>query len=600
MIRAAVSAALAIALAAPAEAAAPPATAGANGMVASAQQARQRSRRRGAEEGRQRRRCGGGGRLRAGCRLPADGNLGGGGFMTIVFADGRKTFIDFREKAPLKATRDMFLGPDGDIVKGLSTRGYLSGGVPGTVGGLEYAREKYGTLSRADLLEPAIGYAENGFTLDDGDARLLDMAAPELRGDPAAAAIFLNDGRPFAAGERLVQKDLARTLRAIRDRGAAGFYEGEVGDAIAAAEAKGGGIITAEDLHAIKPRELPPITCDYRGYAIVAAPPPSSGGVTLCEMFNILEGYPLKELGFGSAQALHDEIETMRHAYVDRNNLLGDPAFVNNPVDQLTSKDYAAKIRAAIDPAHATRSADLAPGRPPHEGVETTHYSIVDKDGDAVAVTYSLNDAFGAKVVAGDTGVLLNDTMDDFTAKVGAANLYGLVQGAKNAIEPGKTPLSSMSPTIVTKDGKPVLVLGTPGGSRIITVVMETILNVIDYGMSIGEAVDAPRIHNQWLPDVTNVEPFARVARHAQDSRNHGTPLGAAAAGQSGRRHPGRRADARRQAGRRPKILRRQRSPPRHRGGGRLLSVAGIHFSLGRCGARALYKRRAAVKVGRR
>jgi gamma-glutamyltranspeptidase/glutathione hydrolase len=509
MIRAAVWAALAIALAAPAEAAAPPAAVGANGMVVSAQ-------RLASEVGVAVLKRGGNAVDAAvavgyalAVVLPADGNLGGGGFMTIVFADGRKTFIDFREKAPLKATRDMFLGPDGAIVKGLSTRGYLSGGVPGTVGGLEYAREKYGTLSRADLVDPAIGYAEDGFTLDDGDARLLDTAASDLRGDPAAAAIFLNDGRPFAAGERLVQKNLARTLRAIRDRGAAGFYEGDVGDAIVAAEAKGGGIVTAEDLQRIKPRELAPITCDYRGYAIVAAPPPSSGGVTLCEMFNILEGYPLKELGFGSAQALHDEIETMRHAYVDRNNLLGDPAFVKNPVDQLTSKDYAAKIRAAIDPARATRSADLAPGRPPHEGVETTHYSIVDKDGDAVAVTYSLNDAFGAKVVAGDTGVLLNDTMDDFTAKVGAANLYGLVQGEKNAIEPGKTPLSSMSPTIVTKDGKPVLVLGTPGGSRIITVVLETILDVVDYGMSIGEAVDAPRIHNQWLPDVTNVEPFA-------------------------------------------------------------------------------------------
>lgn len=345
--------------------------------------------------------------------------------------------------------------------------------------------------------------------LDGGDARLLDAAAPDLRGDAEAAAIFLNEGRPFAFGQRLVQKNLARTLRAIRDHGAAGFYQGAVGEALVAASQKGGGLLSAEDLTRIKPRELAPITCDYRGYAIVAAPPPSSGGVTLCEMFNILEGFPLKELGFGSAAALHDEIETMRHAYVDRNNLLGDPDFVSNPVDKLISKDYAAKIRGAIDPAHATRSADLAPGKPPHEGVETTHYSVVDKDGDAVAVTYSLNDAFGAKIVAGDTGVLLNDTMDDFTAKVDAANLYGLVQGEKNAIQPFKTPLSSMSPTIVTKDGKPTLVLGTPGGSRIITVVLQTILNVIDYGMTIGEAVDAPRIHNQWLPDVTNVELFA-------------------------------------------------------------------------------------------
>ncbi|MDE3177718.1 MAG: gamma-glutamyltransferase [Pseudomonadota bacterium] len=440
---------------------------------------------------------------------PAAGNLGGGGFMTIVFADGRKTFVDFREKAPLAATRDMYLGPDGEPVKGLSTQGFLSVAVPGTVGGLEYAREKYGTLPRAALLDPAIGFAEDGFTLDDGDAFPLALAAGELARDPAAAAIFLHDGRPYASGEKLAQKNLARTLRAIRDKGAAGFYQGEVGEAIAAAVRAGGGIITTQDLQRIAPRELAPISCDYRGYTVVSAPPPSSGGVTLCEMLNVLEGYPLQKLGFGAAQALHDEIETMRHAYVDRNNLLGDPDFVKNPVETLISKEYAAKIRAAIDPDKVTPSAELAPGKPPHEGVNTTHYSIVDDKGDAVSVTYTLNNWFGAGVVAGDTGVLLNDEMDDFTAKVGAPNLYGLVQGEKNAIEPGKTPLSSMTPTIVVKDGKPVLVTGTPGGSRIITVVMQTILNVIDYGMSISEAVDAPRIHNQWLPDVTYVEPFA-------------------------------------------------------------------------------------------
>ena len=259
----------------------------------------------------------------------------------------------------------------------------------------------------------------------------------------------------------------------------------------------------------IAPRELAPISCDYRGYTVVSAPPPSSGGVTLCEMLNVLEGFDLKSLGFGSAQALHVEIETMRHTYVDRNNLLGDPAFADDPVEKLLSKDYAAKIRAAIDPAHAAVSADLSPGKPPHEGVNTTHYSIVDKDGNAVAVTYSLNDWFGSGVVAEGTGVLLNDTMDDFTAKVGAPNMYGLVQGEKNAIQPGKTPLSSMTPTIVVKDGKPLFVTGTPGGSRIITVVLQTILNVIDYGMTISEAVDAPRVHNQWLPDLTNAEPFA-------------------------------------------------------------------------------------------
>ena len=440
---------------------------------------------------------------------PAAGNLGGGGFMTVVFADGRKTFIDFREKAPLKATRDMYLGPDGKVVDGLSTRGYLAIAVPGTVGGLEYAREKYGTLKRAELIDPAIKLAEDGFALDYGDAIPLAAGAPQLSKYPASAAIFLRDGRPLLPGEKLVQKDLARTLTAIRERGAEGFYKGEVGAAIAASVQAGGGLIGAEDLARIAPRELPPISCDYRGFTVVSAPPPSSGGVTLCEMLGILEGFDLKGLGFGSAAALHDEIETMRHAYVDRNNLLGDPAFVDNPVGKLLSKDYTDKIRAAIDPARATPSAELAPGKPPHEGVETTHYSVVDAQGNAVAVTYSLNDWFGTGIVAGDTGVLLNDTMDDFTSKVGAPNLYGLVQGEKNAIAPGKTPLSSMTPTVVVKDGKPLLVLGTPGGSRIITVVLETILNVIDYGMSISEAVDAPRIHNQWLPDVTNAEAFA-------------------------------------------------------------------------------------------
>ena len=440
---------------------------------------------------------------------PAAGNLGGGGFMTAVFADGRRTFIDFREKAPLAATRDMFLGADGAPVKGLSTRGWLAVATPGTVAGLEYAREKYGRLARADVLDPAIALAEEGFVFEGGDAMPLAVAAPALAKWPTSTAIFFHDGRPLGIGERLVQKDLARTLRAIRDHGAAGFYAGEVGAALVAAAKAGGGLLSAEDLARIHPRELAPVACDYRGYMVVSAPPPSSGGVTLCEALKILEGYPLAEYGFGSAKALHVEIEAMRHAYVDRNNALGDPDFVANAIEKLTSADYAAKIRAAIDPAHATPSAALAPGKPPHEGDNTTHFSIVDDEGNAVAVTYTLNDWFGAGMVAGDTGVVMNDEMDDFTIKAGAPNLYGLVQGEKNAIQPGKTPLSSMAPTILLKDGKPVLALGTPGGSRIITVVLETILDVVDYGMTLAEAVDAPRIHNQWLPDVTNVEPFA-------------------------------------------------------------------------------------------
>ena len=496
-------------MAGPAVAAAPPPVAAEHGMVVSAQ-------RLGSEIGVEVLRKGGNAidaAVAVGYGLavvyPAAGNLGGGGFMTIVFADGRKTFIDFREKAPLAATRDMYLGKEGEVVKGLSTEGFLSVAVPGTVAGLEYAREKYGTLPREALIDPAIGYAETGFVVEADNALPLALVAEQLKRDPAAAAIFLAGGRPLGLGDRLVQKNLGRTLRAIREAGAAGFYEGEIGEALASAVKAGGGILTTEDLKRIRPRELAPIACDYRGFTVVSAPPPSSGGVTLCEMLGILEGFPLKQLGFGSAQALHDEIETMRHAYVDRNNLLGDPDFVANPIEKLLSKDYLAKIREAIDPDRAAASAELSPGKPPHEGVNTTHYSIVDDKGNAVAVTYTLNNWFGAGVVAGETGVLLNDEMDDFTVKAGAPNGFGLVQGEKNAIAPGKTPLSSMAPTILVKDGKPLLVVGTPGGSRIITCVLETILNVVDYGMSITEAVDAPRIHNQWLPDVTNIEPFA-------------------------------------------------------------------------------------------
>ena len=440
---------------------------------------------------------------------PAAGNLGGGGFMTIVLADGRKTFIDFREKAPHAATRDMFLDKAGEVVKGRSTDGYLAVATPGTVGGLEYVRAKYGTMSRAELLAPAIGYAEEGFTLGPDDILPITVAEPRLRKDPAAASVILPGGSIPTPGARLVQKDLADTLRAIRDRGADGFYKGGVGAALAEAIRKGGGLVDSDDLAAISPREFAPVECDYRGYDIVSAPPPSSGGVTLCEMLNVLEGFPLKTWGFGSAAALHAEIETMRRGYVDRNFSLGDPAFVDNPVARLTSKDYAARVRETIDPAKATPSSELKPGEPPSEGANTTHYSIVDHTGNAVAVTYTLNDWFGAAVMAAGTGVLLNDEMDDFTAKAGAANLFGLIQGEKNAIAPDKTPLSSMTPTVVVKDGKPVLVLGTPGGSRIITVVLQTILDVVDYGMSLADAVDAPRIHNQWMPDVTNAELFA-------------------------------------------------------------------------------------------
>lgn len=440
---------------------------------------------------------------------PAAGNLGGGGFMTVQLADGRKTFLDFREKAPLAATANMYLDKDGNVIKGLSTNGHLAVGVPGTVSGMEYAREKYGTMKRADLIAPSIQLAEKGFALEQGDIDMLRTSTNDFKKDPVSGAIFLNKGEPFAVGQKLVQKDLAKTLRAVSAKGVDGFYKGWVGQAIVASSQAGKGIITQADLDQYKTRELAPVECDYRGYRVVSAPPPSSGGVIICEMLNILEGYPLKDLGFRSAEAVHYQIEAMRHAYVDRNSYLGDPDFVKNPLDRLLDKGYAEKIRAAIDPKKAGVSKDIKPGVAPHEGSNTTHYSITDQQGNAVSVTYTLNDWFGAKVTADKTGVLLNNEMDDFTAKIGVPNMYGLVQGEANAIAPGKRPLSSMSPTIVSKDGKPVFVVGTPGGSRIITAVLHTILNVVDYGMNVQEAVDAPRFHQQWLPDVTNVETFA-------------------------------------------------------------------------------------------
>jgi gamma-glutamyltranspeptidase/glutathione hydrolase len=440
---------------------------------------------------------------------PAAGNLGGGGFMTVQLADGRKTFLDFREKAPLAATANMYLDKDGNVIKGLSTNGHLAVGVPGTVSGMEYAREKYGTMKRAELIAPSIQLAEKGFALEQGDIDMLRTSTNDFKKDPVSGAIFLNKGEPFAVGQKLVQKDLAKTLRAVSAKGVDGFYKGWVGQAIVASSQAGKGIITQADLDQYKTRELAPVECDYRGYRVVSAPPPSSGGVIICEMLNILEGYPLKDLGFRSAEAVHYQIEAMRHAYVDRNSYLGDPDFVKNPLERLLDKGYAEKIRAAIDPKKAGVSKDIKPGVAPHEGSNTTHYSITDQQGNAVSVTYTLNDWFGAKVTADKTGVLLNNEMDDFTAKIGVPNMYGLVQGEANAIAPGKRPLSSMSPTIVSKDGKPVFVVGTPGGSRIITAVLHTILNVVDYGMNVQEAVDAPRFHQQWLPDVTNVETFA-------------------------------------------------------------------------------------------
>jgi gamma-glutamyltranspeptidase / glutathione hydrolase len=439
---------------------------------------------------------------------PTAGNLGGGGFMTVRMSDGRTTFLDFRERAPLAATKTMYLDAEGNVVKGLSTAGYLAVGVPGSVAGLEKAREAFGTMPREKLIAPALTLAKEGFTLSAGDAAILGGGTDRLAKDPAAAAIFLRGGKALGAGERLVQADLADTLRQISEGGPDAFYRGPIGRRIVEGAAAKGGILAAADFERYAVREREPIRCSYRGYAVISAPPPSSGGAVLCELLNVLESYPLSYLGFHSAETVHVMTEAMRFAYLDRNSALGDPDFVDNPVGKLTDKKYAAAIRARIDPFRAGVSKDLKPAAYA-ESAETTHYAVVDEAGNAVSVTTTLNGSFGTGIVAPGTGILLNNEMDDFTVKPGVPNLYGLVQGEANAIEPGKTPLSSMSPTILLKDDRPFMVIGSPGGPRIITVVLEVILNVIDHGMNIQEAVDAPRIHHQWLPDVLYAEPFA-------------------------------------------------------------------------------------------
>jgi gamma-glutamyltranspeptidase / glutathione hydrolase len=440
---------------------------------------------------------------------PEAGNIGGGGFMTIRFKDGASTFIDFREHAPLAATKTMYQDKDGNVIPGASTQGYLAVGIPGSVAGFEYAREKYGKLSRHDVLDPAVRLARDGFALDQYEVGSLNAVATRLNRDPAAKAIFEKpDGKPFVIGDRLIQPDLAAALSAIADQGRDAFYKGSIADAIVAASQRKGGILAKADFEQYAVREMKPVTCNYRGYEIISSPPPSSGGVIICEILNVLEGYPLAFLGAGSAETTHLMVEAMRYAYVDRNTALGDPDFVANPVDKLIDKKYAAEIRAKISPFRAGVSKALTPlGLGEHK--QTTHYSIIDDEGNAVAVTYTLNDSYGAAMVADGTGILLNNEMDDFTSKPGVPNLYGLIQGDANAIQAKKTPLSSMSPTVIAKDGRPFMVIGSPGGSRIITITLEAILNVIDHGMDIQEAIDAPRIHHQWLPDVVYTEPRA-------------------------------------------------------------------------------------------
>ncbi|CAM3855141.1 gamma-glutamyltransferase [Xenorhabdus thuongxuanensis] len=433
---------------------------------------------------------------------PCCGNIGGGGFMTIHLANGKDTFINFRETAPAAADADMYLDKDGKVIKGASLYGYNAIAVPGTVMGFEEALKKYGTLTREQVMAPAIKLAREGYLLTRGDTDILDTTVKRFAQDPEAARIFLRkDGSPFEPGDRLIQTDLANTLEMIAKHGPDAFYHGKIPQLVEQASKKSGGIITAADFANYRITETTPITCSYRGYKFISSPPPSSGGVTLCEILNIIEGYDLKSMGYNSAAYIHTLTEAMRHAYMDRNTYLGDPAFINNPLDRLLSKSYSESIRKEIQPNKATPSVNIQPGIGSHEKPETTHYSVVDKEGNAVSTTYTINGRFGAVVIAPGTGFFLNDEMDDFTTKVGEKNLYGLVQGATNSIAPGKRPLSSMSPTLVTKDNKIFLVLGSPGGSRIISITLQAALNIIEFNMPPQEAVNGSRIHHQWLPD---------------------------------------------------------------------------------------------------
>jgi gamma-glutamyltranspeptidase/glutathione hydrolase len=440
---------------------------------------------------------------------PQAGNIGGGGFMVIALPDRKQIHaIDYRETAPGAAMRDMFLDEKGNVDRDKARYSRAAAGVPGTVAGLLLALERYGTLPRQRVLEPAIKLAEEGFPVSYGLAYALAKSKERLEGDPSSIAYFEHSrDEPYKPGEVLRQPDLAKTLRAISERGAAGFYEGPVAELIAAEMKQGGGLITQADLAAYRPVERDAVFGTYRGYQIASMPPPSSGGVHVIQMLNILEGYDLKKLGHNDADAIHRLVEAMRRAYADRAKYLGDPDFVSVPVEGLVSKTYAATLRGSIDLERASKSADISAGKPPlREGENTTHFSIIDKDGNAVSNTYTLNLAFGSGFSVDGAGFLLNNEMDDFSAKPGAPNAFGLVGDEANAIAPGKRPLSSMAPTIVLKDGTPYLVTGSPGGSTIITVVLQEILNVLTYDMNVAEATAAPRIHHQWQPDVVITE----------------------------------------------------------------------------------------------
>lgn len=436
---------------------------------------------------------------------PSAGNIGGGGYMLIRFADGRATFLDFREKAPARASHDMYLDANGKTTRD-SLEGWRASGVPGTVRGLELAHTRYGRLKWADDVKPAVDLASKGFPLSFALAQSLSNAK-NLAREPESKRLFQKEGAGYEMGEIFTQPELGRTLARIAKDGAKEFYEGETARILAAEMAKNGGLITLDDLKNYNAVERTPLTGQYRNYTVITAPPSSSGGLALLQMLGLVEGSGYEKTGFGSAAAIHWVAEAMRRAYADRNAYVGDPEAVRVPMAGMLDPAYLARRRASINPDHATPSSELGPGQPAgSESMETTHFSVIDSEGTAVAVTYTLNGSFGSGVTAPGLGFLLNNEMDDFAAKPGEPNLFGLVQGEANSVRPNRRPVSSMTPTILLRDGKLFMTLGAPGGSRISTAVLQVILNVVDYGMNVQDAVDAPRFHHQSLPDKIYLE----------------------------------------------------------------------------------------------
>jgi gamma-glutamyltranspeptidase / glutathione hydrolase len=455
---------------------------------------------------------------------PPAGNIGGGGFMMIRRANGDTEIIDYRERAPLAASRDMYLDKNGDVIKGASTAGYRAVGVPGTVAGMSLALERHGKLKWADVIEPARKLAAEGFTLDYRLSRGLRGSEKLLTQFPDSKRVFLRDGKFFEEGERLVQPELAATLSRLKEKGPREFYEGKTAQMIAGDMKANGGLITEQDLKQYEPTVRKPLVGTYRGYEIVTMPPPSSGGAALLEMLNILEHYNLAELGPGSSGTIHLLVESQRRAFADRAEFMGDADFVKVPLEGLISKKYAADLAKTIDPERATPSERVRAGKPTvYESTETTHFTVIDEEGNVVTNTYTLNGGYGSGVTAHGTGVLLNNEMDDFTSKPGVPNAYGLLQSENNAIAPRKRPLSAMTPTIVLKDGKVWFAIGSPGGPTIINTVLQVIVNVVDFGMNIQQAIDAPRFHHQWMPDRIQFEPLGinRDTRAALEKKGH-------------------------------------------------------------------------------